>query len=646
MSATFTFLPTSESRPIAAELFGANLLYNRDSLSGTYVDKINALNIGQVRFPGGTLAEDTFSLTSPDTVPPARTEAEPPGLSEYLAWAASRTYPANIIIPTKRFVDEPDLGEAAVRDFISGLAAGTWGPADNIILEVGNEYYAVTPGGAAISAEEYSRVAAVQVQIISELFPEARVAVQMGKGDLDNTDIVEHFRVSGVIDQIDYLVTHHFFFNASSRVRRFEEVVRSYGEWQEAGANAEIYMSAWNVAATITPENDASHDYGHKQVAAIVEFLMAAVSADVRMAAIWPIQNNNKTMLTGNEGSNEVFATGTVYGLMAEHLPGFSYDGAAHPTSGLTIHQFTESIGSSHLLLLSTRDLVSGNQNVAFEVNDSFRDGYVISVTQISQTGERDMPLPRQGEGAHFVNNGVSSVSSNNVGFSVSGISSYDTAFIELAGIREDGLLIGNDRDNYIRGSNGNDLIFGGSGDDVIYGLRLSDTIHGGDGNDLLYGGAGRDRLFGDAGNDTLYGGDGNDRLFGGEGDDWLYGGDGDDILHVGPGFDILHGGAGADTFVFRTADLTPGRPALGRIVDFKPSEGDTLDFSGFDFRPDLSGRHSGVFVGQEDFSEVGQLRWSAANQRLELNIFDNGVVDAFVEILDADFVDRSHFWF
>jgi Ca2+-binding RTX toxin-like protein len=116
-------------------------------------------------------------------------------------------------------------------------------------------------------------------------------------------------------------------------------------------------------------------------------------------------------------------------------------------------------------------------------------------------------------------------------------------------------------------GTSDNDVFYGGAGKDMIYGYA---------GDDLLFGNDGRDELNGANGADTLYGGLGNDNLGGGGGNDRIEGGDGDDVINGGRGSDVLNGGDGADTFVFASAEATPG--VFDVIEDFDPVAGDTLD--------------------------------------------------------------------
>lgn len=144
-----------------------------------------------------------------------------------------------------------------------------------------------------------------------------------------------------------------------------------------------------------------------------------------------------------------------------------------------------------------------------------------------------------------------------------------------------------------LRGTNGRDRREGTMGHDVISLL---------DGDDRGIGLRGNDTIYGNGGNDALFGNDGNDRLIGGVGFDELFGGDGNDILKGGPGADTLNGGNGADRFVY---DALPASPygAIENIRDFTFAEGDRIDLSAIDARPDIAGNQAFRFVSGNAFT-------------------------------------------
>lgn len=128
------------------------------------------------------------------------------------------------------------------------------------------------------------------------------------------------------------------------------------------------------------------------------------------------------------------------------------------------------------------------------------------------------------------------------------------------------------------------------------------EVIEGDEDNDELFGFAGNDSLFGYGGNDTLDGGTGKDELFGGEGKDVLIG---------GTGRDAMQGDGGGDTFVFRSTSESGVKVATrDTIMDFSSSEGDVIDLSGIDANSGAKGNQAFKFIGTDEFSRAGTLRY------------------------------------
>jgi Ca2+-binding RTX toxin-like protein len=150
--------------------------------------------------------------------------------------------------------------------------------------------------------------------------------------------------------------------------------------------------------------------------------------------------------------------------------------------------------------------------------------------------------------------------------------------------------------------------ILGGSAEVVgidrlfFNGGRGNDTLDGSLANGPLVGrgGAGDDSLVGGSGDDALSGGPGSDVLDGGAGADTLHGGAGDDTLVGGDAPDVLGGGRGADVFRYFAVPEPPppdARLLPERITDFGRMDGDLIDLSAIDARPDLPGDQAFKFV-------------------------------------------------
>jgi Ca2+-binding RTX toxin-like protein len=206
--------------------------------------------------------------------------------------------------------------------------------------------------------------------------------------------------------------------------------------------------------------------------------------------------------------------------------------------------------------------------------------------------------------------------------------------------------LGGDDLRNVLRGGGGGDEMAGAGGDDTLYGEGGGDLVGGGDGKDRIYGGDGNDGLAGQAGDDVLNGGAGSDTAYfsdspvtvrlndgtarGGVLDgsdllssienatgsffgDTLVGNGGANRLTGRDGSDVLVGNGGADRFVYEyTYDSgAPGQPeAPDRIVDFSRSQGDKINLRAIDANEQVDGDQAFQFIGQAQFTGVGQLRF------------------------------------
>ncbi|MBC8996523.1 calcium-binding protein [Pseudomonas sp. N40(2020)] len=202
--------------------------------------------------------------------------------------------------------------------------------------------------------------------------------------------------------------------------------------------------------------------------------------------------------------------------------------------------------------------------------------------------------------------------------------------------------MTGNDLDNTLHGNNGNNILSGGFGADRMIGESGDDTYIVDNVNDLVFesplnGGHDLIRtsvdyslaenvedgtmlgntdltllgnnldnvLTGNSGNNVLIGYAGNDKLFGAEGNDKLYGGWGNTTLN---------GGTGADSFTFNNMIMQGfefgGGSSHNVVADFNALEGDKIDFSGFDADPMALGIQHMTFIGANEFTGTGQLRF------------------------------------
>ena len=183
---------------------------------------------------------------------------------------------------------------------------------------------------------------------------------------------------------------------------------------------------------------------------------------------------------------------------------------------------------------------------------------------------------------------------------------------------------------------------------------------------DILEGGAGNDILQGDGGNDRLYGGHRANRLSAGEGNDILDGRGGNDLLEGGLGRDTITGGTGADELWGNQRDF-PGTDqardifvyrdwmeshalASDRIMDFDSTatqgRNDLIDLRAIDANPQLFGDQAFKFIGDADFTSVGQVqvRFEGGDTIVRANIFGNLVPELMIRVQGLHQLDTSDF--
>jgi len=275
-------------------------------------------------------------------------------------------------------------------------------------------------------------------------------------------------------------------------------------------------------------------------------------------------------------------------------------------------------------------------------------------------------------------------------------VNSYATSYVLSANVENAWLvgpavsLTGNDVANQIYGNALANILDGAGGDDILDGGAGGDAMSGGEGNDF-YGvddagdtvtelaGQGVDSvssyiaaytltanlenlsLFGTAisgtGNDlgnwiggnalanTLAGQGGNDVLIGAEGNDTLSGGEGDDLLVGGLGQDTLTGDGGADVFAFDSAAHSPAGVARDAITDFL-SGTDLIQLAGIDAISGTAGDDSFTFIGEDAFTQAGQLRFSVVDgaTRVEGDLDGDSVADFQLDLLGTQPVVAGDF--
>ncbi|NUU37074.1 calcium-binding protein, partial [Pseudomonas sp. C2B4] len=139
----------------------------------------------------------------------------------------------------------------------------------------------------------------------------------------------------------------------------------------------------------------------------------------------------------------------------------------------------------------------------------------------------------------------------------------------------------------------------------------------------------------GNAVNNRVVGNDGNNILDGGLGADSLEGGLGNDVLIGGLGTDTLAGGAGADLFAFNAWNESGVGNLRDVITDFSSLQGDKIDLTKFDANLLLDGMNGFTFIGANDFTGAGQLRF--VDHVLSGNVSGNAGADFEIQLVGVN---------
>lgn len=553
------------SDEITKDFFGGNFLFTTDRSDGTFAAKADYLNVNLLRYPGGEMTETYFDVNNPDAVPVGE---ERETLTKFLSFVGQREITPVIVIPIKNYIkDGVSITQAAaeIHNFVLRVTSGEFGDVKIDTFEIGNEY---NIGQVQITAAEYGAYASAFALAIKEAaIYDVNVAVQGGShwgwqeiGVADNVEILDAFITAGAIGAVDILSFHTYprdFNDVKDQIST--TMARSViKDWNvAAGKELDVFVSEWNLIDNW--DQAVRNNYGLAQASTLIKMTTEMLKIGVDMTALWAIQQNTKTELSGAEGNNNIRIAGELYRMLSESTIGTKVLDLPVDTIGNgQVAVFGFESASKTVIFLSALDILDNTSPFTVDLSIS---NLISDFTYV--WGEKLSTL-----GKTYWHNGTPEVSTffpalDLVGDLANLQVSFDKDYevIKLVFVKDviDDTPIhivgGEINDNFVTGE-GDDLIETGGGDDNVISKRGDDSIFTGDGNDIVYsgsgddviwGGSGQDMLVGSEGSDTIDGGSGNDDLGGGKGEDILYGQDGDDRIRGGEDNDIVYGGTGND---------------------------------------------------------------------------------------------------
>ncbi len=593
MVTSISFQTSGSLGTVSSDMLGGNFLIDRDRMEdGTYDEAVQDLGLSNLRYPGGTVTEWFFDINEPDKTigwDPERGEyRDLLPLSDFMTDAAALGVGVNIVIPTGNLLGEGALGTREplgsaygdVYDFVYNLLSGTFGGAEVMCLEIGNEYWL----GGEMNVTEYAKIASViaeasqaaidQLKAEGSLQTEPDIAIQRGqygaysteKGWVQNAYLIDNI-TDGAAAAIDAVVTHYYASGTYENLENTDYRFDYLDDWTESGRFGELdyYVTEWNVAG------NNSDELGMRGASVLLWVFSEMVMEGVDAAFVWPVQQTTDITLTGNEGDDTLTISGETIAMLGNNVSGkellsrydfgnghvYVYADETETVVYIASRAETDTQISLDLVSLGLVDMpyettslsTSGALNdpdatpiltvtgsVGTSESTALFDIGAYGVVQVVFGGEADDP--GEPDEADLIE--ALAIITQGLDFAVWGGSADLLA--------NGGTLIdGTDSEVFIQSGDGNDLIIGGDGQDTVLGEGGSDWLEGNSGDDIISGGDGDDGIIGGSGDDGLQGGDGADYITGDSGDDLISGDASDDYILSGSGHDVVDGGNGHD---------------------------------------------------------------------------------------------------
>ncbi|MEM7290865.1 MAG: hypothetical protein AAF412_10945, partial [Pseudomonadota bacterium] len=325
---------------------GVNLLFHSDEVdeSSDFRDVVDAVGAQTVRYPGGTITEQYFDLANPNAAIQQNVIDIMHGeetvrsrdvltLTEYLDFMAETGGSAVICLPTYRYFDlvtgRIDPGaEAEIKTFIQELLSDQYGTADDVVVEIGNEFYQ--------SRFQWTdaQFADLQAQIAEWIHEEATdlglrneidIFAQAGRNYSDNAMLASHFTGENAAS-VDGVVSHFYGTNSSGNTLgigggigdRLDDINAVWGA--ALGPDFQLAVTEWNVGES---GEDTTLINGIMRSAPLLRIYTEMIEAGVDIATIWAAQSNTPAALSNKEGTgSDLSPTGMFLSMLAQSTEG------------------------------------------------------------------------------------------------------------------------------------------------------------------------------------------------------------------------------------------------------------------------------------------------------------------------------------
>lgn len=336
---------------VKKEAFGT--VYTTFNIFGNYKTAVAQVPNNAIRWPGGSLAEDKSATRKYDVTfadiykEPAPGEADyraslQRGLTEVMAYAVEKNIPFTMVIPTEPYFNNVTVGQTQVRDFVTKLVRGDYGPLPaSITLEIGNETAArgwsnnkFTPGPGSYGYVANAFLGTINSVLTSTtLNPQKKrvdVAIWIGSTEGGMPNIYNQISAANM-KTVDGFV-HHIGLVGNINEYDFATTTRKFGVakswWSKAwgGRNVpemKLIATEWNVGGCdkpTTPAGYLKYDVGARQAPTVVNTFSQMIGGGLDMGMLWGNQSCISQMLWHD--GEKLSHGGQAFRLMAESLVG------------------------------------------------------------------------------------------------------------------------------------------------------------------------------------------------------------------------------------------------------------------------------------------------------------------------------------
>lgn len=320
-----------------------------------YDNAISTVPMKYTRWPGGTLAEtdlQKYSLTYDDIY--NNFEASK-GLTSVLAYANAKNQAFSMVIPTRRYMNNPDQGSVELKAFLVKLLNGGFGPVPaNFILEIGNESAhfgwangVFTPGLGSYGFVTNNLLNTMRITLADPVINpkkiDIKVFISLGVNSGGQKPIFSQISAAN-LKTVDGFVRHTGLVWSADKYNLANEdlklnIAKKYWDtaWGGQAPDFNIADTAWSVGSSqdIAEVQDPSAlDVGARQSGAVVKVFSQMIAGGSDYAAMWGVQDKISSLFF-HKGET-ITHGGYAFKLIADSLVGATLlSGKVDTTTGL-----------------------------------------------------------------------------------------------------------------------------------------------------------------------------------------------------------------------------------------------------------------------------------------------------------------------